>query len=489
MLGLAPRVVVYLQRDAKKERNGDMSTFARTLAAAAVSALLVAPAAHATNGYFAIGYGAKSMGMGGVGVAFPQDSLAASSNPAGMALVGNRADLGFRLFNPNRSSSLDVAALGAGGPTAKADSGATLFGIPNGGFVMQAANMTMGLSVYGNGGMNTRFSRNIFDETAANLGYLGAFGPPIPDGITGTGGLNTGTLGVDLSQLIISPSLSMKMNDSHSIGAALLIGVQRFSAYGLGNFQCFTATANSTPASQASCGTTGFPTVYSDKLTNQGHDYAYGAGVRVGWIGQLTDTISVGATAASKIYMSKFDKYEELFAEKGDFDIPANFAVGIAVKITPKTTVALDVQRILYEGVNSVSNVGPIASASGPTLGAGSGLLGADNGLGFGWEDMTVYKLGLNHEYNSKLSVRAGFNYGEGPIEPSQVLFNVIAPGVVERHLTLGLTYSPSNNSEWNFAYMHAFKESVETNETAFGVPGKLEMDQNSFDVSYAFKF
>lgn len=461
----------------------------RSLVAVAVAAAIAAPAAHATNGYFAIGYGAKSMGMAGAGVAFAQDSLAAASNPAGMTLVGNRADLGIRFFNPDRSSTLDVAALGAGGPTAKADSGATLFAIPNAGFVMQAANMTMGLSIYGNGGMNTRFSRNIFDETAANLGYLGAFGPPIPDGITGTGGPNTGTLGVDLAQLIISPSIAMKFGQDHSLGAALMIGAQRFSAYGLGNFQCFTATANSTPASQSSCATTGFPTVYSDKLTNQGYDYAFGGGIRVGWVGQLTSALSVGATAASKIYMTEFDDYEELFAEQGDFDIPANYAVGIALKVTPQTTVAFDVQRILYEGVNSVSNVGPVPSMTGPTLGAGSGLLGSNNGLGFGWEDMTIYKLGVNHVYNSQWTFRAGFNYGDGPIDSSQVLFNVIAPGVVERHLTLGLTYSPSSNTELNIAYMHAFNETVKSNQTAFGVPGELEMSQNSLDISYAWKF
>lgn len=461
----------------------------RSLVAIAVAAAIAAPAAHATNGYFAIGYGAKAMGMGGAGVAFAQDSLAASANPAGMTQVGNRADLGIRLFNPNRTSTLDVAALGAGGPTAEDDSGATLFAIPNAGFVMQAANMTMGISIYGNGGMNTRFNRNIFDETAANLGFLGQFGPPIPAGITGTGGPDTGTLGVDLAQVIIAPSIAMKVHQDHSVGASLLIGAQRFAAYGLGNFQCFTATANSTPASQASCATTGFPTVFSDKLTNQGKDYAYGAGVRVGWVGQITSALSVGATAASKIYMTEFDKYEELFAEQGDFDIPANFAVGVAIKMTPKTTVALDVQRILYEGVKSVSNAGPVPSAGGPTLGAGSGLLGSDNGLGFGWEDMTIYKLGINHEYDAQWTFRAGLNYADGPIDSSQVLFNVIAPGVVERHLTLGLTYSPTSSTEVNLAYMHAFSETVETTQTAFGVPGKLEMDQNSLDVSFAWKF
>jgi len=40
--------------------------------------------ANATDGYFAHGYGVKSQGMGGVGIALPQDALAAAANPAGM---------------------------------------------------------------------------------------------------------------------------------------------------------------------------------------------------------------------------------------------------------------------------------------------------------------------------------------------------------------------------------------------------------------------
>ena len=39
---------------------------------------------YATDGYFPHGYGVKSQGMGGIGVAFPQDSIAAAMNPAGM---------------------------------------------------------------------------------------------------------------------------------------------------------------------------------------------------------------------------------------------------------------------------------------------------------------------------------------------------------------------------------------------------------------------
>ena len=41
-------------------------------------AVLVAPNAHATDGYFSHGFGIKAQGMGGVGIALPQDALAAA---------------------------------------------------------------------------------------------------------------------------------------------------------------------------------------------------------------------------------------------------------------------------------------------------------------------------------------------------------------------------------------------------------------------------
>ena len=43
----------------------------------------------ATNGYFAIGYGSKSLAMGGSAIAYTQDGIVASSNPAGMAKIAS----------------------------------------------------------------------------------------------------------------------------------------------------------------------------------------------------------------------------------------------------------------------------------------------------------------------------------------------------------------------------------------------------------------
>ena len=72
-------------------------------------------AASATNGYFAHGYGVRSIGVAGVSIALPQDGLAAATNPAGTLSVGNRLDLGVHLFRPDRGAAIRGNAYGADG--------------------------------------------------------------------------------------------------------------------------------------------------------------------------------------------------------------------------------------------------------------------------------------------------------------------------------------------------------------------------------------
>jgi long-chain fatty acid transport protein len=230
--------------------------------------------------------------------------------------------------------------------------------------------------------------------------------------------------------------------------------------------------------------------VPSPYLSGNGSDWSYGAGIRVGWIGDVTPDLTLGATVASKVYMTEFDDYRELFAEQGDLDIPANFAVSATYKASPKVKLSFDFQRILYEGVNSVSNPGPVFTPGvGPTPPPGGGLLGTDNGLGFGWEDVDVYRLAVEYARDSRWIYRAGVAYNTQPIDQSQVLFNILAPATVQKHATVGFTFSPDKTSEWNFAYMHAFEEEVDTVQSAFGLPASIQMYQNSLDLSYSKRF
>ena len=481
--------------------------FKGSLLAVAVAAAIAAPAAYATNGYFKIGYGTKNRGMAGAGIAFAQDSTAPATNPSGIAMIGNRFDAGVELFNPLRDARLDASQGGFGAmggqDTGKVDSGATLFAIPHAGFAFNMGNMTAGMSITANGGMNTRYNENLYTNAfapaigcngsafcgGAPSGFAGAvigMGGTVPDAVLMGMGMNPNTspaLGVNLSQVIIAPTVATKVAEDHSLGASLLVGYQRFRSYGLGLFQGLSS-------SQA-------------HVTNKGDDDAWGAGVRLGWTGNVTSNVTLGASASSKIYMQEFDRYKGLFAEQGDFDIPANFGVGIAVKATPKTTVAFDVQRILYGDVAAIANEGPTADQFYSALAqvlqtggyTGAGQLGTDNGWGFGWEDITVYKLGVNYEYDSNWTFRGGVNIGENPIDPDQNLFNILAPGVVEKHLSLGFTYSPSPYSEISATYMHAFREDQSYTYTGSGpftgvnFGTEIGMDQNALEISYGMKF
>ncbi len=471
-------------------------------ATALVSGLLCTSVAMATSGYFALGYGAKAMGLAGAVVSNPQDSIAAASNPAGMALVGERADLGVRFFSPIREAEISTSVLGASFDV-DAKSRRNMFVIPSIGYTSQVNDrLYWGISVYGNGGMNSTYDRNLYDETSVVLGAFAQGGAgaaaQVPEGTTtpqlaAIGDLpaasdQVGKLGVDLAQVIFAPTLAWKAAPKHTLGASLLVGFQRFSARGLGNFQCLTSSVQADIGNNPSCAF-GVADNPSPNLTNNGSEVSYGAGVRVGWVGELSPAFTVGAAVSSKIYMTEFDDYSELFAESGDFDIPANYSVGVTVKASPKLNLSLELQGILYEGVNAVSNAGPVPSPAGPVPGPGSGFLGADNGLGFGWEDIQIYRVAGEYMYDSHWTFRAGVAFNDQPIPESEVLFNILAPAVIEKHATVGFTYRPNSNSEWNFAYMHAFEETVNTSVSAFGIPASIKMYQNSVDLSYSLLF
>jgi len=435
-----------------------------------LSFLLIAAAESsvATTGYFSLGYGPKSSAMAGAVVAAPQDATIAAVNPAGIGVVGNRVDLSLMLFSPIREASLDPRA--AGGTFEVRDkSSRDFFVIPTGGISEKINEQwNWGFTVYGNGGMNTTYSRNIYDETFAVLG-AGANAKFVKEG-QGTNFANTGELMIDLGQAIFAPTISYKVTPNHIIGVSALLGVQYFKAKGLGDFQ-------------------GFANPGATDLTNNGYDFSYGAGVRIGWLGKIHEKVSLGVSGSSPVYMTEFHKYSDLFAEKGGFDIPANFTAGIAIKPVSDVLMSFDFQRIFYAGVNSIANKGPVLGPAGTTIPSGQGQLGEDNGIGFGWNDVNVYRLGLKYQYNQNWSVSAGYSWNDRPFEKDQLLFNIISPAVNTKHMTFGFTYNMNTESELSVSYMHAFKETMSTNKTAFGVPGSISMYQNSIEIGYSLKF
>lgn len=395
----------------------------------------------ATDGYFAHGYGVKAQGLGGVGIALPQDAIASAINPAGLGLIGNRADVGITWFQPVRQSQITGSVAPINGTYD--GNGNDDFVIPELGYNRQLnRDWTVGVSVYGNGGMNTYYKNGV--------PLLG----------------NKGHAGVDLTQAFIAPTVTWKLTPKHTLGVAVNLAYQRFAAFGLQNFaNPFFSTS---PAN----------------VTNRGYDDGYAIGVHIGWIGEITDKVTLGASYQSRTFSTKFEKYQGLFAEQGSFDIPSTYGFGIALKATPQITVAADVQRINYSEVAAVGRLSLANINNG---------LGSDNGAGFGWQDITSVKVGTSYAFNDKLTLRVGYNYSDQAIRNSDTLFNILAPATIQHHLTLGATWLLPNKAQLSVSYIHAFDNTIHgTNSIPANFGGgnaNLSMYQNSVGVAYGFNF
>ncbi len=110
--------------------------------------------------------------------------------------------------------------------------------------------------------------------------------------------------------------------------------------------------------------------------------------------------------------------------------------------------------------------------------------------------DVNVIKLGIEYAYSFRLTLRAGYNHSDNPVQSSDAGFNILAPGVIEDHIALGITHALGKNGELTASYMHAFENSVTGdaffNNLGFGPVGGQEtirMFQNSLGVAYGHRF
>ena len=177
----------------------------------------------------------------------------------------------------------------------------------------------------------------------------------------------------------------------------------------------------------------------------------------------------------------------------GDFDVPPTLWAGIAVGLTNKLTLVTDYQKIWYEEVDSISNDVQNLFAC-PTAGLGGtdfdSCLGGNNGGGFGWDNIDILKIGLQWQTHPDVTMRFGYSHSDNPIGSDQVLFNILAPGVVEDHITLGATIKIKNMGEINLEAMHALHSSVKgANPFDPTQEIRIEMDQFEIGLGWSKEF
>lgn len=397
-------------------------------------------AALATEGYFSLSYGTAQRGVAGAGVAYSQDVMSGAINPAAAARLGRELSFGAELFSPRRSVTGTGTGFIAPGETS---SGHKYFPVPNFGYNQPLAGGALSVLVYGNGGMNTSY------PAVANPNCGG-----------GSGVFCAGKAGVDLTQMFVSVGYA-RQEGRLSWGVAPTFAVQSFAATGLAAFSAMSVD----PA----------------HLSDQGHDISTGVGLRAGLQYQVNDQLALGVSGQTRFDMSNFDDYAGLFEDGGDFDIPAAITAGLAYSPSPDLTLMLDYQRIFYSDVPAVAN--PMTA----------GALGAPGGAGFGWDDVDVVRIGAEWRQSPEMTWRAGYAYSSNPIGTDDVTFNVLAPGVVEHHLSVGGTRQLSAADSLDFSVSYVASNSVSGPEmTAMGPTGgtvEIKMHQISAAVGYRHKF
>jgi long-chain fatty acid transport protein len=405
-------------------------------------AVAVAPAAFATNGYFLHGIGTGSKAMAGATVALPQEALDADTNPAAGVFVERGYSFSLALFSPDRQYTIKGNPSGVpqtfGLTPGTVSSESKYFPMPAAGFNFRPNDRSaVTVNFTAHGGMNTDYRTNTFYGSSHT--------------------------GVDLAQVFLTTSYARKITRNQSLGLSAILVGQRFKASGL----------------EAFAGFSGEP----ECLTGNGYEWSEGIGVKVGYLAQPLPRLSIGASYSPTITMSTFDSYCGLFADDGRFNIPASATAGIAYRVADPLTVTADVQRIHYSDVGSVGNALLPNLVTAP--------LGSESGAGFGWKDINVYKLGVQWKPSEDWTWRAGYSSSDQPIPRSEVLFNILAPGVVQQHVTLGLSKAMLRApGRFNVAVMYAPSKSV-SGANPLEVPGgqQIELKMQEYEVEFGYSF
>jgi long-chain fatty acid transport protein len=434
--------------------------------AVAAAVALTSTAAFATNGDNLIATGAKSLGMGGTGIAHYNGAESATSNPALITQgKGTQFSFGGTYFTPD----VTVKTAGTGGAndlTAESDAKHNI--IP---FVTLTQNLdngfAVGVSMYGSAGMGTDWRSGNGKIGDASVGDMGLY-----------------SMRSNLMLLKFSVPVAYGQ-DNWSIGAAPVI------MYGSLDMSFNSPDLNAS---------------YQPE-TGLSHDVGNGSSSDIGLgyeIGASYALPSVGVTAAVRYQSAIMMEYmDPTSTTAGAFGFGANAVPNFSDKLEQPSEF----------GIGFDWTQGDISlTADYKRINWGSAAGYSD----FGWENQNVYALGAEYRMD-KLALRAGYNYAKNPIKPStdgrgvisgapanpanpsvgpavgqliNTLNSVMFPAITEKHYTIGAGYQFSKNVGADVSFMYATSPDVTVDASHIGL-GDLTVtnDQMAVAANLNYKF
>jgi len=432
----------------------------RITALAAITFVLAAPPAYATDGHLLHGVGAVNSAVGGVGVASNASLLGAFyHNPAGLASFdGTNLEMGFELMKPERTVTSSFGPM-TGSTTSDAD----FSPIPAFGFSTKLGNgMVIGLSGLGIGGFGVNYAA---DPTNPIL-------MPAPNGF--------GQVYSNFQLMKISPAIAWKVGEKLSLGLAANI-----------DWSSLAVSPMPIAAPDYDPGVDGTPGTADDRSyypSASASDAVFGFGLQAGMQYRMTPKVTLGLAYTSPQVFSDFEfemtHANPFLANYGTsrtvafrMDVPAIYAAGLAWAPSDRLQMGLDAKFVAYSAAKGFEEKGYNADGSVK---------------GFGWEDITVVAAGVQFKASERITLRGGYNYSGNPIPDEQSMFNIPAPAVVQHHITGGLGFAITKGVELNIAAYKALENSIEgAMYRPTAVPNtsvKSAMSETSLLVGFTFR-
>lgn len=393
-------------------------------------AVLLPSTARGTDGHFLHGVGAINSALGGAGVAAPATILGAFFvNPAGLAAFsGTQLEMGFEMFKPERSVESSVGPF-----RGKTTSRSEFVPIPAFGWstAIGDGKKVVGLGGIGIGGFGVRYPADATNPILA----------PRPNGF--------GQVYSNFSLLKIAPTFAWSATDRLKVGLAVNV-----------DWASLAVDPMPTAAPAADPGPDGVPFTQDDRAFYSratDADGAFGFGVQVGLLYQLSPRFAVGASYASPQLFQDFE-YDAVYENPNlpnyntartfsfAMDVPAVYAAGVAFTPGDRLLLALDGKYITYGSTNGFEEEGfnPDGSVRG-----------------FGWDNIAVVAAGAQFKASDDLTLRAGYNFSENPVPDALSMYNVPAPAVIQHHATVGVGFQVSTDLQLNLAYYEGFENSI----------------------------
>ncbi|MEP7096129.1 MAG: hypothetical protein ABI748_00580 [Dokdonella sp.] len=229
-----------------------------------------------------------------------------------------------------------------------------------------------------------------------------------------------------LQRTVIAPTLARDWGDRGSIRLTGVLAYQRFASIGLGTT---VADAWAPP-----------PPRFGES--------SYGAGARVDVSSALGDGLRWNLGYQSRVGMGAFANYRGVFADPGDFDIPASATASVSYALTPQFAMDIGVQRVMYSAIT------PFTSANLPTRFLA--LLGDGSSPVFAWRDLNVYSVGWTLRDAGIGNVMLRYTTRQQPIPTSSLLANALASATANDMISLGWSRAFGVRSNLTFLASYA---------------------------------